>query len=175
MAENFIVRDALVADAAGIARVHVETWQAAYAGIVPDAVLAGLSIEQRTQRWQENISRQPPDHYCFVAAAGDGQVVGFASGGPELREDPYYKGELYALYVLPQYQGRGMGRALLQAGAAWLRQRGFSNMLIWVLKDNQAGRAFYAALGGRPVREMPIAIGGTLLQEVGYGYELGKE
>ena len=175
MAENFIVRDALVADAAGIARVHVETWRAAYAGIVPDAVLAGLSIEQRTQRWQESIANLPADHYCFVAAAGDGQVVGFASGGPELREDPYYKGELYALYVLPQYQGRGMGRALLQAGAAWLRQRGFSNMLIWVLKDNQAGRAFYAALGGRPVREMPIAIGGTLLQEVGYGYELGKE
>ena len=166
----FTVRKAILSDAEGIARVRVDTWRAAYKGIVLDEILESLSVERDTARWQENFagSRLP---FTFVAEV-EGQVVGFACGGPERSQDPQYAGELYAIYILPECQGQGIGRALLDASCKWLGEHGYSSMLIWVLKDNQPARAFYAALGGVVARQKPVEIGPQTLVEVGYGFEL---
>ncbi len=171
MSENYILRTARISDAAGIARVQVETWRAAYRNLMPDAVLDGLSVERSTLRWQGNLASLPPENYCFVAEVS-GEVAGFAAGGPDRDQDADYSGELYAIYVLPQYQGRGLGKALLRAAAGWLVQHGHRRMLLWVLKDNAPARAFYAAQGGQLVRQRTIEIGSANLPEVGYGYEL---
>ena len=106
---TFSIRDAVLADAEGIARVRVETWRAAYQGIVLDEVLDALSVERDTARWQDNFAnnRLP---FVFVAEV-DGGVVGFACGGPERGRDPEYAGELYAIYILPRRQGQGVGKA----------------------------------------------------------------
>ena len=166
----FTVRKAILSDSEGIARVRVDTWRAAYKGIVLDEILESLSVERDTARWQENFasSRSP---FVFVAEV-EGQVVGFACGGPERSRDPEYAGELYAIYILPECQGQGIGRALLDASRSWLRAHGFTSMLIWVLKENLPACGFYAALGGLPVRQKPVEIGPQTLVEVGYGFEL---
>ena len=168
MAE-FTIRNAVVDDSEGIARVRVDTWRVAYKGILSDETLGNLSVEQDTARWQENFANQRPP-FTFVAEAAGG-VVGFACGGPERSRDPGYAGELYAIYILPQRQGQGIGKALMAASRRWLVVQGYTNMLIWVLKDNLPARAFYAAQGGRPVREKPVEIGPQTLVEVGYGYK----
>jgi GNAT superfamily N-acetyltransferase len=169
MAE-FKIRPAVPADSEGIARVRIDTWYVAYRGLIADEFLAGLSLERDTARWQENFANHRPP-FTFVAEA-EGGVVGFCCGGPERGADPEYGGELYAIYILPERQGQGIGKALLDAGCGWLSKNGFTKMLIWVLKDNQPARAFYAALGGRPVREKPVEIGPQTLVEVGYGFQL---
>jgi ribosomal protein S18 acetylase RimI-like enzyme len=166
--ESFILRPAQPADAAGLARVGVETWRTAYKGIISDETLAGLSVAARQERWFERLAAPEPKSFTWLVELA-GQVVGFSSGGVERDGDPAYRGEIYALYLLQDYQKRGFGRRLVEASAHSLITAGMTNMLIWVLCDNPA-RHFYEALGGRYLREREIDIHGQNLMEVAYGW-----
>ena len=166
----FRVRSATPADANAIARVQVDTWRTTYGGIVPDAHLATLSYRHRESVWRRIISQKRSDDSQFVAETDAGEVVGFASGGRELAGDREYDGELYAIYILAPHQRLGVGRRLVAAVVERLIDASFNSMLIWVLQDNPACR-FYAALGGSPVRNRIITIGGADLAEVAYGWQ----
>jgi ribosomal protein S18 acetylase RimI-like enzyme len=131
-----VIRPATPEDAEAVARVHVETWRAAYAHALPAEGLASLSVTQRTEMHR----RSPP-----VVAEVDGEIVGFVSGGPGT--DPDTDGELYAIYVLPEHWGSGVGRALMQAGEERLRELGHQHAILWVLEDNPRARRFYEAAG----------------------------
>jgi ribosomal protein S18 acetylase RimI-like enzyme len=163
------IREATLDDVHGIARVHIDTWRTTYVDIVPTEYLTGLSYEQRESRWRENLSSQRDGSFTLVADA-DGSIVGFAGGGPEPDNIPGYDGELYGLYVLAAYQRRGIGRALMLTVARRLAANGFNSVVIWVLKDNVKARAFYETMGGMPVGEKTITIGGAELIEVAYGW-----
>jgi len=163
------IREATPDDVPGIARVHVDTWRTAYPGIVPAEHLAGLSYERSEARWREHAFREGSPSLVFVAEDA-GRIVASASGGPERDNIPGYDGELYGLYVLAAYQRQGIGRELTLTVARRLAADGFRAIIIWVLKDNLEARAFYEALGGVPVGEKTITIGGAQLIEVAYGW-----
>ena len=163
-----LVRPAAIDDAAVIARIHVATWRSAYRGLLPDDFLASLSEDHYEERWKRTLSESAARVY--VAETPEG-VVGFASGGRERAGEDHFSGELYAIYILRQAQGRGHGRRLVQAVAAGLRELELEDMIVWVLRDNAAARRFYERLGGVFVRTQPITIGSALLQEVSYGWK----
>lgn len=165
------IREAKVTDAGSIARVHIDTWRSAYAGIVPAAYLERLSYQARETSWVDILTAHQPSTGNWVAATDAGQVVGFAGSGPERDGNPTYRGELYAIYLFPAYQRRGVGRRLVAAVAQHLIQEGFPSMLVWVLQDNHPGCRFYASLGGEKVGQQSIAIGGVDLVEVSYGWK----
>jgi ribosomal protein S18 acetylase RimI-like enzyme len=167
--ESVILRPAQPADAAGLARVGVETWRTAYKGIVADETLAGLSTEARQQRWLERLVAPQPQSFTWLVEIA-GEVVGFSSGGAERDNDPVYRGEVYALYLLQEYQHRGLGRRLVEASVRSLLANGMTNMLIWVLRDNPS-RHFYESLGGTYLRKREIDIQGQNLMEVAYGWD----
>src|SRR6476661_5364590 len=160
------LREAVCDDAAGIARVAVDTWRSAYRDLLPPAALAAISYAEREQRWSERLCGPPDGRVAYVAADGAGQVVGFTLGGPERSGDPRYRAEIYALYILDAYQRRGLGRRLIAAVAPRLTPAYGPALLIGVLAANAPARAFYEALGGRYLRERPIEIGGVTLPEV---------
>jgi ribosomal protein S18 acetylase RimI-like enzyme len=164
-----VVRPAVAADAAGIAHVHVESWRTTYRGIVPDAYLDALSIEERTARWQRVLSADRPGYGVFVAEHG-GAVVGFADGGRSDSRVASFTGELYAIYLLAGRQRRGTGERLLRAVAAHLAGAGHDGMMLWVLAENAPARRFYERLGGVVVGEQTITIGGAELAELAYGW-----
>ena len=163
------VRHPVEQDAAGIARVHVASWRTTYRGIVPADYLAGLSAEQREEFWIRVLTNPEAERVVLVAEDESGQIVGFASGGPERTGDPVYQGELYAIYLLATHQRRGIGRQLFQAVVEKLAEAGLTSMLLWVLADNPS-RTVYDRLGGEPVRTQRIEIGGATLEEVAYGW-----
>ena len=163
------IRPALPADADGIARVHVGSWQTTYQGIVAEETLAGLSVERRVQNWLQQIDSPQAGTFVHVAEK-DGEIIGFASGGPEHSGDRLYKGEIYALYLLQDFQRQGIGRMLVEASVISLLSAGFSSMLIWVLRDNPS-RKFYEAIGGTYLREQDIDINGQKLIEVAYAWD----
>ena len=74
---DVVVRRAVLNDAEDIGRIHVESWRAAYAGLVPDSLLAGLSIETAVGRWSNRLSSPSPDRRILVAEV-DRVVVAFA-------------------------------------------------------------------------------------------------
>ena len=163
------IRTATVDDAAAIATVHVESWRTTYKGIVPADFLARLSYEQREQFWRQVLTEPGGAGFVYVADDGHGQVVGFVSGGPERSGDTLYTGELYAIYLLAPYQGQGIGRQLASTLVTRLIQEGMTALLLWVLAANPA-RKFYERLGGQPVYEKMVTIGGVPLLEVAYGW-----
>lgn len=165
-----LIRTAQLEDAEAIARVHVASWRTNHAGIIPDQYLANLSVERRVQGWQRTLG--DPTLFVYVAEDEAGQVIGFANGGPERTGDPVYRGELMAIYLLKEAQGQGLGRRLLEAVAQRLRESGYGKMLIWALAANPAG-GFYRRMGGVPLREQIIAVGGIELPEVAFGFDLG--
>ena len=151
-------RLALVADAHDIARVHVASWRETYPGLLPDPYLAAMDVGDYEDRWARTL--QDPYHRSAVFVAEEhGRVVGFASCGRERDGDPRYEGELYAIYVLSDAQGRGHGSALVQAAAAALAIRGMTSMVVWVLRENWRARGFYERLGGVYVRERALDLG----------------
>lgn len=163
------IRPARPTDAGAIAKVHVDSWRMTYKGIVPDEHLANLSYEQRERTWQNILANPDNARFVYVAEDAEGEIIGFASGGPERSGDPVYKGEIYAIYLHAAHQRRGIGRRLTVAIAERLMQAGMPSMLIWVLAKNPS-RAFYETLGGQQVHEKQITIDGATLLEVAYGW-----
>jgi GNAT superfamily N-acetyltransferase len=163
------IREATIADVAAIAKVHVESWRTTYKGLLPEDYLANLTPEQREPLWRKILSRPVGHSLDYVAEDHAGNIVGFASGGPERSGDQVYTGEVYAIYLLESWQGQGIGRQLIAAVVRQLIQRGFTSLLIWVLADNPS-RRFYEALGGQPVREKLEMTGGVEVKDVAYGW-----
>jgi L-amino acid N-acyltransferase YncA len=141
------IRPAVRADAAEIARVHVETWRAAYAHALPHEALSSLSVAERATGWTEWLAKDAPRTTTLVAERGE-WVVGFASVGPS-RDDDADDGvaELYAVYVVAEEWGRGVGRRLLSEAAEAMRAAGFREATLWVLDDNPRARRAYEAAG----------------------------
>jgi GNAT superfamily N-acetyltransferase len=132
------IRAATVDDADPIAAVHVKTWQAAYAGVMPQGFLDGLDVAGRTAMWRRAIGVGRPPGGIFLAEAR-GELVGFASVGtyrlPEGGVDPTV-GEIFAIYVAPEHWSTGAGYALMRAAVDHLTEHGLREIRLWVLADN---------------------------------------
>src|SRR5215467_4472990 len=167
------IRRAHKSDAAAIGRVHVETWQAAYAGILPDAMLAGMSDVRQSAYWSRLLADPGESRGVFVADDEEMGVVGFGSCGPVrdppegLDEREARVGEVYTLYVEPDFQNRGLGRRLLDALFRQLNADGCDAVVLWMLADNPT-RFFYEGMGGEIVGSRREAFAGTTVDEVAY-------
>lgn len=165
-----IVRPAKIADAPAIARVNVDTWRTAYRTIVPADYLANFSYEKRESSWLEIISTAENNaHFVYVAENKSGKIVGFAAGGRERMGKYMYQGELFAIYILEDYQRQGIGRKLVGCVAEKLADLDLNSLLVWVLGDNSACR-FYEVLGGEKVDELQTSRAGVRLKEIAYGW-----
>jgi ribosomal protein S18 acetylase RimI-like enzyme len=164
-----LICEARPQDIPAIAKVHVDSWRTTYRGIVASEFLASLSYEESERMWLNGLASSTHPVSLLVAETADGAVVGFAAGGPEREGDPNYQGEIYAIYLVQNYQRRGIGSALFKACVRELERRGFTSLLLWVLKANPA-RRFYETLGGKFLREKEIPIGNERLVEVAYGW-----
>lgn len=160
------IREAIAEDAAAIAHVHLASWKTTYPGIIPQAYIDGLRVEDGIARWQERLDGHGP--LTLVAEDASG-IFGFASGGPTIHPVEGFDAELGAIYLLASHQGRGAGRALVEGTAERLEQQGFVSLVVWALRDNAACR-FYERLGGVRVAEQTIEIGGVALPEVAFGW-----
>lgn len=137
------VRWADPADTQALAEVKVRTWRHAYAGLLPGALLASLSVAAERAAWEQSLRQPELDVRAFTVAD---RVGGFAVSGPA-EAGPSTLGELYALYVLPEHQRTGGGRALLAEALKDLRARGCSEAILWVFAENRVARRFYEAAG----------------------------
>lgn len=172
--EAFVnIRAAIPEDAAGIAHVHVATWRSTYRGLLPDELLANLSEERRADWWrqQAEVARQDRRQgVLLVAVEEGGEVAGFASAGPEREPDSGFEGELYAIYLLEEHQGQGIGRRLFELVVDHFRGQGCRSMRVWVLEGNPA-QGFYERLGGKQLETKVLQIGGESYNEIAYYWD----
>ena len=169
------IRRARPSDAPAIGEIHAAVWRSTYAGILPDAYLAGLSAQRLAGFYQRAVSDRQEGHAVFVAVAGGVEapggatVVGFASGG-RARRPGLAEGEVETLYLLEDWRERGAGRRLMRAMGAHLRAVGCRSAMVWVLADNPT-RWFYRHLGGREVAHDEIRVGGQTVQQSAFVWD----
>lgn len=162
MTDPIAVRPATTADLAGVRDVATQSWRAAYAGLIPDADVERFLADAYSAAALEQTLRALGPGF-LVAADGD-DVVGYAKSGRN-REGG---AELFAIYVLPERQGAGIGRRLWSAVVEHLRGLGFAGLAVWVLAGNGQARRFYERQGARRVAEREFPVGDGVVPEVGY-------
>ena len=140
----------------GKSLVHWQTWREAYDNLLPADFQETMTLEKCrffSQKYPENT---------LIAMDGK-KVVGFISYGNYL-DETIQAGEIIALYILKDYYGKGVSKQLMHAAFVALDQ--FSEIYLWVLKDNKRAIAFYQKMGftfdgqeqilklGKPVKEL---------------------
>jgi ribosomal protein S18 acetylase RimI-like enzyme len=148
------IRPARLEDADGIAIVQVESWRDAYRGVVADDYLAALDPLQAAVRWRRTLAAAV---VRTLVAEVEGRCIGYASFGPA-RLPTTTAAELYALYLLPAWQRRGIGRRLFRQVAATLTLMGHDAFALAVLAANPA-RRFYERQGAEEVGSTTIVVG----------------
>lgn len=143
------IRRAVRADAVTIAGIHVRGWQWGYRGLMPDAFLDALSIEERERGWLERLGPDDQRHTWLLEVVGE--TRGFVTCGPAADNTPPERtGQIFALYQEAQSAGTGVGKALLLHATNDLLARGFSVAVLWVLETNLHARRFYELAGWSP-------------------------
>lgn len=161
------IRKAVLSDIPGIAKVHVDSWRTTYKDILPKDYLDSLSYAQRIKLWENNMKSQN----VYIAENKQRTIVGFSVGGKKATKGYHaYDGELYAIYILKEVQGKGVGRLLVQPVVKELIEQHINTMIVLVLEDNSS-KHFYERLGAREIDTQRIKIAGTIVNELVYGWD----
>ncbi|PWJ06455.1 GNAT family N-acetyltransferase [Streptomyces sp. NWU49] len=157
-----------------VAEIRVRGWQHAYRGLVPRPYLDGLDVAADAERHRARLLRGDGGVVNLVAETDGGGLAGWAAFGP-YRDGETRTGdaELYALYLLPESIGRGVGRALLAEAVRRCSAAGHGRMYLWVFEGNTRARRFYERAGfAADGAEEPFEVGGVAVPEVRYAKDL---
>ena len=147
---DFHIVPAGPSDCGALARVHVRSWRETYLGLLPEPMLAQMSVAAHTRRWARLLMAPEPPEFVLCAEGVSGLVgycSGFAGAG---------RAEVSTLYILGLAQNRGLGQRLLSSMARVLAAREARSLRLWVLDGNQRARGFYERLGGKAGASRPV-------------------
>ena len=160
------IRTAIPLDAPALAEVHQASWREAYSGVLPPRALIGF-INRRGPAWWVRTVR----HAGVLVLEVGGEVVGYATYGRNRTGALPQGGEVYELYLLPEYQGLGFGRRLFAAALERLRGLGAKGTIVWSIEANDRAMGFYRTCGGRDVAEGTERFDGKVLNKVAFAFD----
>ncbi|HXV31306.1 MAG TPA: GNAT family N-acetyltransferase [Sinorhizobium sp.] len=163
------IRPAEPDDVMMMASVLVETWRSTFRGIIADAYLDAMTVEDQAIRQARRL-RLPEVFHTVAVDMAEERVIGLASYGRARGMPPAFDRELYTLYLLDAFQGVGIGSALVRAVAGHCRDMGASSLFAWVLSGNP-NRTFYERLGARAVGEGRVSVGRQSLDQIAYRWD----
>ena len=139
----------------------------AYQGIIPGTELEKL-INRRGPAWWDSAIRK--GSRIALLQFGD-KIAGYANYGRNRARSLYYDGEIYELYLRPEFQGLGFGKKLFLATRRDLAQSGLNSLVVWALSDNKPAVDFYRNLGGRAVARSSERFGTKVLDKVAFAWQ----
>lgn len=161
-----MIRKAKLDDSEEIAKVQVATWRTTYQGIIPDDYLDSMVWEDRVSIWKRLISSQ----LVYVAENQYNHIIGFCNVGQGSKEEyPDFEGELYAFYILKEYQRNGIGKELFIRAIEDLKDIGICSLIVKVLEENQS-KYFYESLGAEKIDTLEVIFSEKKLLELVYGW-----
>jgi ribosomal protein S18 acetylase RimI-like enzyme len=165
---NINYRPATTDDIPEIARVHLESYRRSFAGLLPEDYLRHRSVEKRTKALQERFAETDSLYEMLVAEDRERGIVGFADfGGP--RGENGFQAELYSIYFLPEFQGKGIGGHLMRMCRERLKAHGLNSMSLDSLEVSPF-RRFYEKMGGEVVGSGTHDLGGVEFRTIHYGW-----
>jgi ribosomal protein S18 acetylase RimI-like enzyme len=161
------VRRAEIDDAEAITAVHDMAWRYAYDGVIPAKELARIVARRGAHWWERAIRRGTAILVLEVA----GEICGYATVGPNRARNLAQKGEVYEIYMRPEYQGLGLGTRLFLAARRELSRFGFDSVVVWALADNDGACRFYKNAGGRKIARAAERFGEVSLTKVAFAWD----
>jgi ribosomal protein S18 acetylase RimI-like enzyme len=160
------VRLARPDDAPDIAAIHEDAWRHAYQGVIPHIHLSQMIARRGPGWWQKALTKGVE----ALLLDFDGEPAAYATlGASRLRGTPYL-GEIFELYVRPDFHGVGFGGRLFREARKRLSARGLNGLCVWALADNDQACAFYLQLGGKAVSEGVETFGDVTLRKVAFAW-----
>lgn len=154
---NVTIRNMTKGDIASVQAIARKTWDATYEGIIPREVQEKfLNSAYSDERMEYRMNNS----HIFIAETSK-KVIGFANFSPVNDKG---EAELGAIYIYPEYQGAGVGTALLEKGIEGLE--GIKKLYVHVEKDNEIGKAFYHAKGFQVIKEFDDDFDGHILKTI---------
>lgn len=160
------VRKGTQRDAGALSEIFRQSWELAYRGIIPHLHLESM-IRRRDKAWWQNATRGSDG--LLVLDVAD-VTAGYVTFG-RARGRTKYQGEIYELYLAPNYQGLGFGEHLFEAARHALDERRLDGLVVWALSANAVAGDFYWRRGGRPIGKSYDKIGGLKLEKIAYGWK----
>jgi ribosomal protein S18 acetylase RimI-like enzyme len=160
------IRMAQPADAEHVAAIHDASWMEAYRGIIPGAHLDKM-VQRRGASWWTNAIQRGSR---IAVLDYDTIPIGYTSYGRNRAASLPYRGEIFELYLKPEFQGLGFGSRLFSAAKRELASHGFSSIVVWSLGDNERAVRFYERLGGLLVGRAHEKFGETSCERLAFGW-----
>jgi GNAT superfamily N-acetyltransferase len=168
--EGFEIRNATLDDVDDLAEIHVDAWEAAYRGILPDELIDERDFEMRRRTWRERLPKMPVPEFVRVGVL-DGRVVAFFEGEPNEDDPEVVDGR--ALYLRSDVQGMGIGTHMRLDYLRTAKDYGFRTLTFWIVKENEQARRFYAGPEWEQTgRERPME--GGKFHEIEFALDLSK-
>lgn len=161
------IRQATPVDAGAISQAHDASWRHAYNGIVPYRALQRMLARRNEAWWHNALSRST---HILIARFGD-EVAGYATIGKNRVATLPFAGEVYELYLRPEFQGIGLGKGLFLDARKALARRNLMSSVVWVLADNEPAIGFYENAGGRLVAQGEEVFDGKKLCKLAYAWD----
>lgn len=143
------VRRAEPGDAVAISETHRAAWQHAYSGLIPYRTLMSM-VERRGHSWWQRAIRGSTS---ILVLEVEDTIAGYATLGLNRARSLPQEGEIYELYLRPEYQGIGLGSRLFNEARRLLGSLGCKGLVVWTLEENDRAVNFYSALGGIDIAE----------------------
>jgi len=160
------LREAVPADAAAIAALHLRSWQTAYRGILPNHYIDGALRDDLAAQW--HIAFADRRQGLVLLAEAETQLIGFiavwrdgGAGQPALIDN---------LHVDPARRGGGLGRRILGVAMRRLAAGRCPGAYLWVFAANRRTIALYDRLGGTAGERATKPVGGHLVAMIRYGW-----
>lgn len=145
------VRPAKLVDAPEIVRINIACWKTAYKDILPQNFLDGLDKGSAIERWENTIEKSNNQQACLWVAEYKDSLEGFVHFGAGRDDEFSGMMEIYAVYVSPDMQGKGIGRSLFEKVRTKAQERAYKGIYVRVLKGNDPAVRFYEGAGARRV------------------------
>lgn len=142
---NFFIRYADIRDSKILGLIHSESWKVAYKNIIPDSVLNNICAEEREKYFYKALTEKLEEDVLIFKG---NRPAGFMTFGNHRDEDLDGSfGEIWGIYLMPDYWRQGIGKYLIRWGIEELKERGYKTVTLWVLEENKGARKFYERLG----------------------------
>ena len=163
------IREAKVEDMSFIVDINIEMWRKTYKDIMKEEIFL---MREKNRENSIIIMKEKllSKEYFYKVVSIDNKIVGFISYGKSRDVEADNLGEIYAIYILEEFQKNGIGEKLVSYAKDDLKEKGYSSLVIWTLEENR-NRKFYEKIGGKEFSNRQIDILGQNLKEVGYLYE----
>ena len=148
-----------------IRKIYEKSWRFAYKCIIPQGYLDAIPAGG----WVKNFDIPG---WSTMVCVENGEFIGTSRFCRSRFEKYPNAGEVISIYFLPEFMGKGYGSKLLEAVMGELKNRGFTEVFLWVLEENNIARRFYEKNGFKCSYDyLDDNIGGKALREVRYVYQ----